>query len=376
MSWPLIPSWSMPWLENPELKRQIQEDNDRYKQEQENATPEKTRRLKEEAWELFWKWFNPEENIVNVSKLEEKEDFENPDDILTSLENDQNDSELNLNNSNESLENQDKLLTSNSPYFPLLQRLNSVGEISKEKFEESVIKINSMSKEESTNYFLSLADNIENNDVRENIVWSFEKNTEIDESNFEETDFFKDWTDLKINIDKWVWWLEIMLAQNYISIPDQEWNTNKATDINQSMDITLNTIITNNSKDFEQNNWVIISEIKSETNINTKYELLKTLYKEDLKEDAKIGWKKWLEETRRKKQSLKERAKKISEELENARKVQDDKKREEQLQDLNIQKQEIIDEANWVDNFEAEISSLAWWEVDKASESNETTNKN
>ena len=354
----------MPWLENPELKRQIQEDNDRYRQEQENATPEQTRRLKEEAWELFWKWFNPEENIVNVSEIEEQEDFENPDDILSSLDN------------NESLETQDKSLISKSPYFPLLERLNSIWEISKEELEESVNKINSMSKKESLNYFLSIADNIENNDVRENIVWSFENNNEVDESNFEETEFFKDSTELEIDMDSWIWWLEIMLAQNYISIPDKEWNTNKMTDINQSMDITLNTIITNNSKDFEQNNWIIISQIKSETNINTKYELLKTLYKEDLKEDAKIGWKKWLEEIRRKKQSLKEKAKKISEELEQARKIQDEETKEQKLEELNIQKQEIITEANWVDNFEAEITSLAWWEDDKSSESNETTNKN
>lgn len=367
----------MPWFENPELKREIQEDNDRYRQEQENATPEQTKKIKEEAGELFWKWFDPWENIVDISDLERQDKDDNPEDILSFLEETDNQNlwEIDWDVTNESIEETNFVLKSNSPYFPLLQRLNSVWEISKEQFEESVRDINTMSKQESINYFLSIADNIDNKDIRENIVGSFENNKEIDESNFEETDFFKDSWELEIDIDNWVWGLEIMLAKNYISIPDQEWKTDKKIDLEQSMDITINSIITNNSKDFEQNNWILISELRSETNLNNKYQLLKTLYKEDLKEDAKIWWKKWLEETRLKKQSLKNRAKKISEELESLKKTQDSKEKEKKQQDLNMQKQDIIDEANWVDNFEVEITSLSWWKMDKSSESNETTNK-
>ncbi len=399
MSSPLIPSSNMPWFENPEERRRIDEDNQRFKQLNESATPEQTEQIKNEASEIFWKSFDPNENIIDVSELEKQDDFENPDDILNNLDsvdsNIQNlDSEQTL--VNESSNNTDELIVGSSsndesnsieeantrssdsisPYSPVVDRLLSINEITEEEHQEILSKLNSYTREEGKNYFLAMVENIDNKDIKNNIVDSFESNSNINESNFDKSDFYKDSTDLNIDLDNWVWGLEIMLAKNYIDIPSPEWKSNKDENINQSMDVTLNTILTNNSKDFIQNNSDLIDEIKSQTNLNDKYNSLKKLYKEDLKEDAKIGWKKWLEESKRKKNSLIEKAKKLNEEIKDAKNIEDNELKEKKLEELNKQKQEIIDEWNWIDNFEAEILSLSWWDIDKSNESTKNNETN
>lgn len=400
MSSPLIPSSNMPWFENPEERRRIDEDNQRFKQLNESATPEQTEEMKNEASEIFWKSFDPNENIIDVSELEKQDEFENPEDILNSLDSVDSDNqnldteeslvseasnddteELTISNNpnNESNSIEQASISSSesiSPYSPVVDRLLSINQITQEEHQEILSKLNSYTREEWKNYFLAMVENIDNQDIKNNIVDSFESNNDINESNFDKSDFYKDSTDLNIDLDNWVWGLEIMLAKNYIDIPNPEWESNKDENISQSMDVTLNTILTNNSKDFIQNNSDLIAEIKSQTNLNDKYNSLKKLYKEDLKEDAKIGWKKWLEESKRKKNSLIEKAKKLNEEINEAKNIEDTQLKEKKLEELNKQKQEIIDEWNWIDNFEAEILSLSGWDIDKTSESTKNNETN
>ena len=114
-----------------------------------------------------------------------------------------------------------------------------------------------------------------------------------------------------------------MLAQNYISIPE-DGKENKAADMNMTLDITLNAIITKSSPNFKEDHGELITRIKTETDINSKYKLLKELHKEDLKDDAKHGGKKAKQEIERGKKALQEKAEKVNRELQEAKLHQND----------------------------------------------------
>ncbi len=318
---------------------------DREYDEKANTTPEDTKEVQEKAREgLFWEFKNPENEWLKTENKEEKEID----------------------------------LSSDSPYFPILEELYLSWEIKKEEFMEALSKLNSTnSVEENRADFLDLVNFISNWSLKASILESFTDEKEITEADFKQTEFFKEvWS--FINLDKWIWWLEITLAKNYVSFTDIDWASNHAKNLSVCIDTTLNSIISKNSINFRKENWELISDIRKETNLNTKYNLLKKLYKKDLIDDAKKWWKKYREEIRQKKESLKEELRKLARERIEAQKIQNEQEKTKKITEINLQIQQIITEGRWVDTFEKEIQnivpevdSLSWWETDKVSEAQE-----
>jgi len=135
----------------------------------------------------------------------------------------------------------------------------------------------------------TLFESVESNkELKENLWNYFEQKETMTPNTFEKSKF---WTDIeKSNLKiTTIWWLELLMAENYISIPNkQTWKNNIEEDISRTMDISLNKIIKVNSKDFRQANWELIKKIQDSWDIQTKYENLKELYKLDLKSDSKF----------------------------------------------------------------------------------------
>ncbi|MDD2908112.1 MAG: hypothetical protein PHH98_05765 [Candidatus Gracilibacteria bacterium] len=266
----------------------------------------------------------------------------------------------------ESIESKEKNPESDSPYFPMLKNLFESGYIDEKIFKETTEKFNEVDDSEEKKEFLKIVNNLPNSKVKNDIILSFNKKEEVTEKNFDKTEFSKDSKSLNIDLDKGVGGLEIMLAENYISMSDKEGNDNKVLDLSTSMDTSLNTILRGSSEDFLKQNGPLITEIKGEQNLNKKYKLLKDLYKEDLKRDAIVGGKRAKEEINRKKSGLMEEAKNITKEIKDAEKIADQEEKTKTLEKLNQEKQKIIEEGQGIDNFEAEVEALAGGEKDKS----------
>lgn len=266
------------------------------------------------------------------------------------------------------IEEQKEKPESDSPYFPILKNLFESWHIDEDLFKKTTEKFNKIEEWEELTELLKIVNNLSDNKVKNDILKSFDKKEETTEKNFNKTEFFKDSTALNIDLDKWVGWLEIMLADNYVSINNKDWTENKQRDLSSSMDTTMNIILRNSSTDFLKQNGPLITEIKQEKNLEKKYSLLKDLYMEDLKIDATFWWKKAKDEINRKKTSLIEEAKNITLKIKEAEKITDKWEKEKTLKKLNDEKQVIINEWKWIDNFEAEVEELAWWKIDKWSE--------
>lgn len=264
-----------------------------------------------------------------------------------------------------------------SPYYPILESLKNTKNISEEKFNNTIKKLEKSEKWEEPKIIYKTIENISDSAIKKQIIKEIFSKNEITQENFEKSDFYKDSKQLKINIDNGVWWLEIMLAENYIKIPEKtrEWNyENKNNNINTSLDIVLNKIIENNSKIFEKQNWELISDIKLEKNLNLKYNLLKKLYKKDLIEDAKFWWKKALKEISNKKKSLQEKAKQNTEKLNELNNKQLTEIEQKEKEKLELEKIKIIKEAKEINSFNWEVFEA--WLVDKNSENPEKLTQN
>lgn len=259
-------------------------------------------------------------------------------------------------------------LDSASQYFPTLKNLFSSWHIDEATFTETTKKLDGSKNDEWLDVLMKVVNGLSDSKVRESIVKSFEKKEKTTEENFDKTEFFKDSTDLNIDLDKWVWWLELMLADNYVSVNNSDWTEDKQRDLSTSMDTTMNTILKSGSEDFKKQNWPLISEIKWEKNLNKKYYLLKNLYKEDLKNDAILWWKKSKEEINKKKNSLMEQAKDITKQIKDAEKIKDELARKEAMDRIEAEKTKIIEEWKDIDWFEAEVESLSGWKKDIISE--------
>lgn len=266
------------------------------------------------------------------------------------------------------VEEQKEKPESDSPYFPILKNLFESWHIDEDLFKKTTEKFNKIEEWEELTELLKIVTNLSDNKVKNDILKSFDKKEATTEKNFNKTEFFKDSKALNIDLDKWIGWLEIMLADNYISINNKDWSENKQRDLSSSMDTTMNTILRNSSTDFIKQNGPLVTEIKQEKNLEKKYSLLKDLYIEDLKRDATFWWKKSKDEISRKKTSLMEEAKNITTKIKEAEKISDKWEKEKTLKKLNEEKQVIIAEWQWIDNFEAEVEELAWWKIDKWSE--------
>ncbi len=273
-----------------------------------------------------------------------------------------------VNEKNDDSEIDVEKLDSDSPYFPTLKNLFSSWHIDETTFTETTKKLDSAKNDEWLDVLMKVVNGLSDGKVRESIVKTFDKKEKTTEENFDKTEFSKDCKWLDIDLDKWVGWLELMLADNYVSVNNSDWTENKQRDLSSSMDTTMNSILKNWSDDFKKQNWPLISEIKWEKSLNKKYKLLKDLYKEDLKRDAILWWKRSKEEINKKKNNLIEQAKDIVKQISEAENIVDEVKRKETIDNLENEKAKIIEEWKEIDWFEAEVESLAWWEADIVSE--------
>lgn len=245
----------------------------------------------------------------------------------------------------------------NWEYFPLLENLKNSWDISKESFDSVNKDLSSKSGQDKIDFFKSFIQKLPNSENKENILKKFDnKNETITEENFENTDFAKDvWKNL--NLDKSIWWLELILAENYININDKNNSKEKNTEknIEMTLEISKNKIVKSKSVDFKNNNAELIWEISQEKDLNKKYWKLKQLYKEWLKEDAKSGWKKWKEEMERKKEDLIWQYKEVLEQIKKLEKIWN----KEELEKLNKEKQKIEQEAKEAQNLIKELEKIA-----------------
>ncbi|MBS9775326.1 hypothetical protein KGV52_01275 [Candidatus Gracilibacteria bacterium] len=299
-------------LENPELKKQKEQENADYDQQVANATPQQTEQMKKEAGDILGKNFNPETSIIDVSDQEkiDPENQENPDDILKQLDNEDFDitdspkSTENSENTNiqepeivsgsknftESNEKQEEQLAKiDSPYTPILQRLIENGELTiqtSNTFLENLQKQDSDTQQQQL--FLDfIGKNISNKNTLTNLQESFGTQAkEITQENFSQTPFSQEATTINLTLQDPPSGLEFSLAQNYVSIPQNE-QIDIAKDMDTCMDVTLNGLIKENDKEFRENHGQEIEEIKTAKNIQEKYKKLQNLFKQDILEDAK-----------------------------------------------------------------------------------------
>lgn len=321
-------------------------------------------------------WFNDSKEIEKDNQAYADETFEDFDLSRQKLAEDlywikpaNTDIQDTIDVANNSIEEITNIWTlENSPVFPVLKWLYEAWHINNEQFDSTIEKLKSNNKDDSIDIVLDV---VENKEVKKQLESQLNIKNEINENNFEESEFFKD--SQSIELDKAIWELEIMLAENYINIPNIEWANNKKENLNTTFEITLNKILEKQSPDFIKQNAILIWEIRNETNINSKYTQLKTLHKEDLIDDAKKWWKKAkLDISMKKKSTLKE-AKILNNEILEVKKQWDSQEKTEKLKQLNIEKQELINEWNNIDNFEADIFS---WDIEIETPQNTTeTNK-
>lgn len=263
---------------------------------------------------------------------------------------------------NEKNQTPEKIDLSNNQFVNILDNLRTNWDIDDTKFAEISKKIWETSPEDQKDLFLDFVSKNIYWDSRENILSKFKNNEKIDTENFDKTEFSKDikW---KLEIDKGVWGLELMLAENYIYLPNKESSDdmNKEKSINTSMDVSLSKILNKNSADFKKTNALLINDIKSEKNLDVKYKLLKELHKKSLEEDAKLGKiseknKNFSESTEKQKNDLKEKYAEIEKKIKAMEWQEQNPENKAKLENLRAEKQKIINEAKQVDKQEKNIS--------------------
>lgn len=253
-------------------------------------------------------------------------------------------------------ESKENYSETNWQYFSILDNLFKSWDISDTQMNSINKELSWKSNQDQKNIFKNFIEKLDNSENKMNILKNFDENKEnITEENFDKSEFSNDskWI---IDLDKSVWGLEFMLAENYIYIWNKEnWqDKNKEQGINSSIEITKNKIINGKSNDFRSNNSKLIWEISSEENLNIKYQKLKELYKEWLKEDAKVWWTKWKEEMERKKYDLIEKYKEVMEKI----KKSEENWNKQEIERLNKEKIEIEQEAKQVQNLIEELDKI------------------
>lgn len=352
------------WPKEPTLKdiERRDEENDRFRQEQELATPEATQRLKEEVQKsLYWSFSASKEEEPIPKPEEETNPEEEQYTMVANVESSDNKSEI---HEIEQEEISEELIKDN-PLYPVLSWLLEQWYIASDKYVEIKEKMQNSEKGESEQLIVDLIDNnISDSKLRESLKKQIFTPEQISEDSFEKTEFAKH-KDL-LGLDISIWWLELLLAENYLSIPDSDWNENIEQNLANTIDITLNKILEKNTSDFKDQNALLIWQIRNSSSLEERYNKLKEVYREDLKTDAVAWWRKLREEGGRKRDGLKKEAKKLSEQIELAT----TEWRKEDLVELEAQKKKIIAEANEIDGFEEEVE----WEIFAWIEEFETNN--
>lgn len=254
--------------------------------------------------------------------------------------------------------------------FPIIENLYNSWEIQEEQYLELVEILENTDKKDTKKEIVKfLNENLKNSQNFDKIKNYFNPKEKVDENNFDKSEFAKESKLSWVELDIATWELETMLANNFINI----WGENKkaSENINTSIDITLNKLIDKKSTDFKQNNSEIIWDIKKEKNPNSKYKLLKELYKQYLVDDAKFWWKKAKTEIAKKKKTIENKTKKIKEQLQEQ--VKNNKITQEQAKKKFEEIQTKL-RKEWIDNLnlEKEIQKIEWaiksWKLDQNSE--------
>ncbi|QFR38613.1 hypothetical protein A9Q91_00055 [Candidatus Gracilibacteria bacterium 28_42_T64] len=275
-----------------------------------------------------------------------------------------------INNNQELLEKGKSL--QDSPHYPLLLGLEKSGQIDQSTFDSALLELGVAEKDEELEIIHSAVSFVKDPSTKQEILSHLEGKKEVvTEDTFEKTEFCSHAQNLDIGLDNGIGGLELLLANEYMSIPDLEGNTNNTSDMERTMDIVSKIIIQKNSPDFNKNNAELIAKVGDAKSISEKYAMLKSLYKQNLKTDAKLGGKKAGLEIAQKQKSLKKKATKIS--LHEAEGKMSDSKNFEEGTQLEKEKNTIIAEANELDIFEGEVFTVG--ELDKHDESLQQKNE-
>jgi ATPase subunit of ABC transporter with duplicated ATPase domains len=102
-------------------------------------------------------------------------------------------------------------------------------------------------------------------------------------------------------------------------------------------------------------------------NLEEKYKLLKNLYKENLKEDAKLKWKKVKEEYNIKQSSLQSEAEELSRQYKEAQKITDEVKRAKEIAKIQAEAKKVLTEWKEQEEFIAQVQQLSGGKMDVTS---------
>lgn len=347
---PLIKDFSVNTFENPEKKAEIDE------QKLEDELLRKNAEWNTDTMnDRFMEGFNmkkfdesDKDRLLEIQRLE-AEDNDDWEWLLINNHSEQN----------QAKENEEKLLIfRENTQAPLIESLLNQWHISSLEFASIVEEVNWSSKEDINKFILSIANNIQDKDTRDEITRHLEWDKEqIVLENFENSDFYWDSNELGIDLDIWIWWLELMLANEFYRLPNSEWISDQSGDMLRTMDTVSKIIVNKNNSDFRRNNSDLIREIWEETMPSKKYSMLKKLFKEDLLTDAKFWGKKAKNEIAMKQKSIKEKAKLNTESIEQLATLQDTQESNKDKQKLIEDRNELIIAAQNLDHFEWEVFS-------------------
>ena len=275
------------------------------------------------------------------------------------------------------------------PEFKTVESLYAKWHINEKKYSNFIDKLEKTNKwEEKILIKNFIKNNVSDKNLKEKLNKTIDWKNKINENNFEQSDFYKSAKDknIDINLDFWVWHIEIMMAENYVEIPEnnnskntkeKKWTETKQEAIKRTIDVTASKIIIKNWNDFKKNKDVvdIVWDIKDSSDLNSKYKYLKKLWELDLIDDAKKWWTKSLKE-KNKANSKKENIEKKIKELQSFAEEKLDENNIERIKEIGIKLQNELDNSTkTLDNIEKELQKVEWqiksWESERITESAE-----
>ena len=274
--WPTI-------SENPQEREKNKRLDKEFKEKGENATPEKTQEMQDEAWDIFWKNFSPEKNIIHIEEgdtnanevvIPEVKDVISYKDILDPSSGTPLKTEALTESQN--IEQIELWTLEDSPLAPILKSLSDSWYINNDTYKATIESLKETDNDEKAVQIIkTLVSGIvnlgqkEKDDILKNVIWG----EEVTKDNFKETDFYHDMQ----AAESWAkpeWSsLDLLLAENYFKLP----NRKPEEDLIATMDVALNKIIKKQGLDFKENHSKEIAEIRAEPNFGKKHSQLEKL---------------------------------------------------------------------------------------------------
>ena len=274
--WPTI-------TENPQEREKNERLDREFKEKGENATPEKTKKMQEKAWDIFWKNFSPEKNIIHIEEgdtnanevvIPEVKDVISYKDILDPSSGTPLKTEALTESQN--IEQIELWTLEDSPLAPILKSLSDSWYINNDTYKATIESLKETDNDEKAVQIIkTLVSGIvnlgqkEKDDILKNVIWG----EEVTKDNFKETDFYHDMQ----AAESWAkpeWSsLDLLLAENYFKLP----NRKPEEDLIATMDVALNKIIKKQGLDFKENHSKEIAEIRAEPNFGKKHSQLEKL---------------------------------------------------------------------------------------------------